>query len=534
MRGKAVTVNVRMPKAAKGKKRSRRGPYQTLKSTGWVRGSADSVARFGPTRVQATPEQLAMRKAWHYTGNGLYAGRGGFWGDLWNKTSGIRHALGGAARGGMFGPLGQAVGGVTGALGIGDYSTGEHVVSNNIVDEGKGQGIPEFGHSPNTITVQHKEYIGDIFGPQSAGTFQNQTFGLNPGLQTTFPWLAQVAANYDEYTFHQLIFTYRSTVTDFVAGNGQVGSVIMATQYNSNEAPFASKQDAMEYDGAVSAKVSEKILHGVECDPTKLSGSPGKYTRAGPVPQGEDKKTYDLGQLNISVSNTPAGFANQAIGELWVSYTVELRKPKFFATRGLAIQRDAFVGREPTTGTPDFLANLTMGQAQQCRIGGQLVKSYVGIGTVAAPQYAADKNKLYYIFPATFSGDIEVKCVSYVGSAGDTGLTCTVPTAPNDPAIEPINDFWNENGWTNRVGSELIEAGTFNSCWVAHHRVTSPATAQTAAAQDNVLVITGVDELQSYHFEVAVYNTGLNNIRTDQMVIEDPATSLVISWNAGP
>ena len=83
------------------------------------------------------------------------------------------------------------------------------------------------------------------------------------------------------------------------------------------------------------------------------------------------------------------------------------------------------------------------------------------------------------------------------------------------------------------MGSELVEASTFNSCWVAHHRVVSPATAQTTSAQDNVLELTGVDDLQSYHFEVAVYNTGLNNIRTDQMVIEDPATNLVISWNAG-
>jgi len=535
MRGKAVTVNVRMPKAKRGKKRARRAPYQTLKSTGWVRGTADSVAKFGPTAMQATPEQLAMRKAWHYRGNGLYSGRGGFWGDLWNKTSGIRHALGGAARGGMFGPVGQAIGGVTGALGIGDYETTHHAISNDIVDNGAGQGIPVFHEGPNIVTISHKEYIADIFGPVAAGTFQNQTFGLNPALATTFPWLSQVAANYDEYTFHQMIFTFRSTVTDFVASNGQVGSIILATQYNSNDTPFASKGDAMEYDGAVSGKVSEKILHGVECDPSKLSGAPGKYTRAGPVAAGEDKKTYDLGQLNVSVSNTPATFANQAIGELWVSYTVELRKPKFFVTRGLGIQKDMFVLSDTASIVePTTLDLLQLGEGQQNRIGGMLVRNYRGTAQgAAADQYPATQGTLYYVFPDTFSGDVEVVVSTQVSVLGAAGALISAQTAP--PGITFINDIWGGGQWISSDGQIHTAAGVDdpNSLVRYHFRITSPTSAQSALGEDNVLTIacpTTSTLLVSGMVSVTVYNTGFNSARTGEPIISNPQTEAVVPW----
>jgi len=533
MRGKAVTVNVRMPKAKRGKKRARRGPYQTLKSTGWTRGTAESVAMFGPTQQQANPEQLANRKKWHYRGNGLYSGRGGFWSDLWGKTAGFRHALGGAARSGVFGPVGQAIGGVTGALGIGDYETGHPVVSNDIVDHGAGQGIPVFAEGPNTVVISHKEYIADIFGPVVPGTFQNQVFGLNPALVNTFPWLAQVAANYDEYTFHQMIFTFRSTVTDFVASNGQVGSIIMATQYNSNDVPFASKQDAMEYDGAVSGKVSEKIMHGVECDPTKLSGSPGKYTRAGPVAPGEDIKTYDLGQLNVSVSNTPASFANQALGELWVSYTVELRKPKFFVTRGLAIQKDLFVLRDDAAVVlPTTLDLLDMGEGQQNRIGGMLVKSYQGTAAPSSPpQYPAVAGTLYYVFPDTFSGDVEIMVASLTNTGGQLGPSVTALTSP--PGIAPILDLWNGNQWSSSTGQVYSSATPLDQATLAryHYRITAPTSAQSALGQDNVFTIaSGATLLQSAQIDVTVYNSGFNSARTGEPVIQNPQTEAVEPW----
>jgi len=378
-----------------------------------ARGTAESISFFGQNARTANEAQAANRAQYGFKGSGrytrrrirrhrsgrmrlkgrgLYTGRGGFWGDLWNRSSGLRSMAGNALRSSV-NPWAAGAGQVMSALGVGEYEVSGGAgstlspVTNDIVQGGQMQGIPQFSSGPSSITISHKEYISDLFGPSATNTggFQSQTYGLNPGLVTTFPWLSQVAANFEEYTFGQLIFTFRSTVTDFVETNGQVGTIIMATQYNADDTPFQSKQDMMEYDLAMSGKVSGNMLHGVECDPSQLSGAPGKYTRAGPVQQGEDIKTYDHGVLNIATSNTPAQFNNTSLGELWVSYTVQLRKPKFYVARGLAVQRDTVVGSQvsiPTAGgwvggNVAGWNNIQLGLGQQDRIGG-LTEAYLG------------------------------------------------------------------------------------------------------------------------------------------------------------
>jgi hypothetical protein len=117
----------------------------------------------------------------------------------------------------------------------------------------------------------------------------------------------------------------------------------MATQYNANDAPFTDKRVMMQYDGAMSSKVSCEQIQGVECNPAKLSGDQGKYIRNRPVLSDQDKNTYDHGQFNIAIADIPVPtYANQSLGELWVSYTVELRKPKFYSNKGLSITKDIY------------------------------------------------------------------------------------------------------------------------------------------------------------------------------------------------
>ena len=419
-------------------------------------------------------------------GVGLY-GKGGYYGDLVGKgltaAGGLVSRLGpwGALAGTGLGLLGKHAGRIEDSLaptaigaawrratGQGDY---DMLGNDTIRSEGGGAaphgGIPTFTSAPNIVTISHKEYVTDVFGPEGAGQFQNVTYPLNPGLAGTFPWLSQVAANYDEFTLKQCIFTFRSTVTDFVASNGQVGTVIMATQYNASDPPFISKQDMMEYDLAMSGKCSQSMMHGVECDPRQLSMAVGKYTRAGPPPPGEDLKTYDHGVLNIGVSNIPAQFSNQALGELWVTYTVELRKPKFFVTRGLNILRDSFVANSTsdtlgTVSVPQFNL-MRWGRNQQDRIGGKIAALtkdqadekwaqpnwfFPGYRpTVAAPTIVApnESTTLSYTFPAQFSGTVR--------------MVLSVLTAPINAAAESIATVITPL-WTNSGASYSLVAGT--------------------------------------------------------------------------
>jgi hypothetical protein len=478
-------------------------------------------------------------------GKGLYTGSGGFWSDAWQRSAGLRGKLGSgfkaaatAMGGAQYADALTRAEGVGRALGMGAYT-----VANDIVDGGSGQDIPTFSAGPTSVLISHKEYITDIFGPASAGTFQNTPYSINPGLERTFPWLSQVAANYEEYTLHQCIFTFRSTVTDFVATNGQVGTVIMASQYNPTDAPFSSKQDAMEYDMAMSGKVSGNMLHGVECDPAQLSGSPGKYVRAGPVRSDDDLKQYDHANLNVCISNIPQQFANQALGELWVSYTVELRKPKFFVSRGLNILRDAFVG-QPAAGAADsYLSEMRFGYGQQNRIGGTWSAS------------PAIGGAMLYTFPAGFSGSVCVRAIaSALGLTTNSTLRWAVTCNNVDPfgsqtpgpgaPIQLIRDIFAEGKW---VADSQAYTGTAGNplSWVTctteiHLNVVSPSTAAATdgtPSRDNIIIFwfedvaaVGNQQLAEFQLDVSVYNTAFNYASTGNLIVMNSVTDLQEEW----
>jgi len=473
-----------------------------------------------------------------YTGNGLYSGSGGYWGDLaksaWAGSAGLRGQAGDWLRGGGAGAWGQAAGHVMGATGVGDYA-----VSNDIVDGGGGVGVPTFSpDNGSAVVISHREFISDVFGPSSAGSFQNTPYSINPGIERTFPWLSQVAANYEEYTLKQCIFTFRSSVTDFVATNGQVGTIIMATQYNPADDAFASKQDAMEYDAAMSGKVSGNMLHGVECDPAQNSGSAGKYMRSGPVPSNTDLKQYDWGKLNVCISNIPAAFINQALGELWVSYTVELRKPKFFVSRGLNILRDTFVAETDSTtgeGLGQLVRTGIVGNAQQNRIGGRLTSLPGTPGFI-------------YTFPATFSGSIKFNLKVRLTDAQLLAESPVVAwsitnVSTNGVSLKAIKDIYSPGDltvpgtWTHFIYGKASRPadGDFPFAQTeVHLDVISPTSAGVAA--DNQITFESVNGLgaatlcEGFQLDVEVYNVAFNNARNNQVVIVNAQTDQVVQW----
>lgn len=220
---------------------------------------------------------------------------------------------------------------------------GEYEMSNELM-AGSTSSPPMFssaGDEAGALTISHREYVGDIFAPAAASVseFTVQSFPLNPGLEQTFPWLSQIAQNYEEYELKQCVFEFISTVQDINSTNGQVGTVITATQYNPSRPDFADKPAMAAYAHSVSGKSTDNQTHGVECDPKKLSGAEGKFVRANPVMFGEDLKTYDHGRFQLATHNIPSAMASGTLGELYVSYTVCLRKPKFFTGRGLGLTR---------------------------------------------------------------------------------------------------------------------------------------------------------------------------------------------------
>lgn len=333
-----------------------------------------------------------------------------------------------AAIGSMYGGMGMA--------GSGMY-TGQGEYHNDLINNGDANSVvPQFAlESDDGIVISRREYVSEIYGPPPIsgvpGTatvpFSVQSFPLNPGLEGTFPWLSQLAQNYDEYELIQLIFTYKSTTTESTSStNGQVGTIIMATNYNAAAPNFSDKVTMMQYAFANSERITRSCQHGVECDPSKLSGPAGEYVRNNPVVAGQDLKTYDHGRFQIAVANCAPAFSNISIGELWVSYTIKLRKPKFYTALGLGISKDIFVSSGGESLTQVMGTNILRGQ--QNSIGCLLTQPAASQLKITFPAaYKGTLKLMFSVGTAVLAGAQSVYTNAALNSITTTGNVALVP-----------------------------------------------------------------------------------------------------------
>jgi hypothetical protein len=253
--------------------------------------------------VMAPPKQKPKRKQKKQTP----------FGDVGSKLGGAVGSFFG--RSGLGSGIGRWLGsGIGSIFGSGDYQVVGDKPGYNVL----AGSIPQFSSSRATNIVCHREYIGDITGTTA---FNNNLYPLNPGIDTTFPWLQGVASNYQQYRIHGLMFEFRPLITDFVTG-GSPGVVIMSTSYNADLPKYTSKQAMENAEFATSTKPTLALRHMVECDPGQTPTSMG-YIRGGPVPTGQDLRSYDLGTFQLATQNNPV----QNLGELWVTYCIEFYKP---------------------------------------------------------------------------------------------------------------------------------------------------------------------------------------------------------------
>lgn len=418
-------------------------PWDTWGAARLERGSDFTLSNFGTTYKDATAEQRSNRKRTGYTGRGKY------WGKM----------LGGAlgSIGGMFvgGPKGAVLGGKLGShygdkwSGRGMYEgQGSYAPVSNSLIAGSTQAPPSFqsvADETGALIITHREYIADIFGNQAGESYKNRSYAINPGLERSFPWLSQIAQNYEEYEMIQCVYEYRSTVAIDVGSNGQVGTVVMATNYNAANRAFDDKNTMMQYDGSMSSKTTESMAHGVECDPSKKNTPGGLYTRANPVVTGQDLKTYDHGLFQLATIGLPSAYENDNIGELWVSYTVKLRKPRFFSGKGLNVSRDRILCN-PNGNLTDLLPVTALGQ--QNNIGVTFTRGLVS-GTAAV---------YYIVFPASYAGNVKVdlRMAGAVNGSLYTQLSDETPVgllAATTGNIEPIPDMFGVNPGDARTPS---------------------------------------------------------------------------------
>jgi len=190
-------------------------------------------------------------------------------------------------------------------------------------------GSPSIMSNGRTCVVSHTEYIADI-SSTSANFFCNE-YPINPGLNRSFPWLSGVATNYESYLFRRLEYSYRP-----LCPTSTQGTVVLAIDYDAADPKPTSKVQVNSFQETVTTVPWNKITHHSKPQNLRKFGVQ-RYVRTGANPANSDIKTYDIGNLFVCTSNTPS--TTTTLGEIWVSYTVELLTPQLSlattSTRGL-------------------------------------------------------------------------------------------------------------------------------------------------------------------------------------------------------
>lgn len=333
------------------------------------------------------------------------------------KYPGVGRSIGGllgSAAGGIVGaaPIGNMVGS---ALGQGAHALiktitghGDYTVSQNALIYNK-DAVPQFNSdNPRCTTLVHSEFIKDIRG---STTFAIDTFDINASNSALFPWLSQIARNFEQIVWQGLVFQFKTTCATAVSStNTAMGTVVMATQYDSLSEKFVNKQQMENYEFAQSAIPSQSLMHAIECDP-KLTANNGLFYVDTPTNNNSnaDPRLYNIGKFNIATVGMQAA---ATIGELWVSYKVCLMKPRQIGNNNQSDQwildHATLTDTKPFGDYPFMTSSSTSAQYNAAKE----FNPYPSDQSFSVPginpwnNYAADPNEIY-INPA-FVGQIVV------------------------------------------------------------------------------------------------------------------------------
>lgn len=227
----------------------------------------------------------------------------------------------------------------TGLTGLGDYKVRRNVFLNG--------NLPQMSNQPSGggTVIRFQEFLTDVYTSGTAGAFKIDSWVINAANPSTFPFLSQIAANYEQYELEGIVFAFQSRSSDALnSTNTALGSVMMATQYDTLDPLFNSKMEMLNYEFSTSCKPSENALHMVECDPrqTTINELYTLYNEV--VPTGADPRLYYLGRFSLATTGFQG--TNVNIGELRVTYQVRLLKPKLYTT--LALEQAWFRGSNAT------------------------------------------------------------------------------------------------------------------------------------------------------------------------------------------
>lgn len=398
-------------------------PWETFGAMRVARGTAENLERFGPSFKEATGAQRFNRKSLGYTGRGKYGMK--TFKSIYktvSKPSFIKGVKRGVAAGAdvlagltpvvpELAPLAGAAEGLSSYIGRGMYMPKKHGVNDLIA--GGGSSVPTVRNvddETGSLIVTHRERVSDVIAPAD-DKFHIKTFTVQPGNESVFPWLSQLASCYEEYEVIQCVFEYKGhDIVGLQSTMDLQGQVIAATKYNVKSPSFTDRHEMQAYPHSAACSMNGTLQSGIEAHPSKIaSGDTHRYIRTGGLKAGEEVTDFDHARFELALNNTPTDLQSKEVGQLFVYYTVKLTKPRLYAGRGKAISTYEQASKSTLRASPFG----TIDNANQ--------PYYVASRNSLDMKFVPGSNLNKWQFPANASG--KYRCVFIIeGDNMDTGV----------------------------------------------------------------------------------------------------------------
>jgi hypothetical protein len=180
---------------------------------------------------------------------------------------------------------------------------------------------PRVTSSKGTITVMHKEYLGDIATLSTGAVVTSPTYSsgesvlsLNPTNPSMFPWLCNIARNYDYFRFKRVRVVYVP-----LCSTATVGRVMLAHDPDGTDVVPYNRPALSSYECSV-----DSSCWGITSLDCKLPNNQPWYQTNTPTTQA----MFSTSTQGSIIWATWAGTAAASVGEAYVLYEVELKSPQ--------------------------------------------------------------------------------------------------------------------------------------------------------------------------------------------------------------
>lgn len=203
-----------------------------------------------------------------------------------------------------------------------------------------------------TRVIRKVDFVGEINGTTA---FSLGRFAINPGLSTTFPWLAIQAAGWQFYRVRKMQAQFISRVP-----TTKSGTIFMFPEYSSSDNSPDNAASALNNADCKDGGIIRNLYMDFNPKSMHLT-NPWKLIRDAPVASSLEK--YDAAALIVGSWGIDAADDGNPIGQLKLSYEIELASPQAAAGTASAPHGSAFLKRANTAqanGTPiatQFVAN---------------------------------------------------------------------------------------------------------------------------------------------------------------------------------